>query len=587
MTESSRNLVLCFDGTGNVWKPGPNKTNVVKLVQALIKDSASQLYYYDPGVGTPDGFVTDGLVWRDFIARLSGLIWGGGVWRNVAAGYAFLMRQWRPGDRIFLFGFSRGAFTARAVAGMIDMFGLLRREHENLIPTLISVYKSRGPKQSDALVAIAADGVESSGNAPAGDDRDRGASLRAQFAREPNDVDIHFLGVWDTVESVGLSQLMLASHITTSPVVKPSYRHVRHAVALDERRKPYAPRLFYPRRFKYKDGDTFLQAGFSGAHSDVGGGYDECGLANESLQWIAREAYQYGLQVDLDALDRNVGDPWDLAHDEAASQPAWVVAGAFDRALPPTMFLHESVLLRACAKLGIDVPPPSEIGQRVVYTRRNLIAPGSRQTERRAVPRAQKNAPRQVQPGAIQWLCLIAIGTLVAALASWHHDLQAALALVQLHGWFGDLPERLGEFARSAPVDVVTLLCLDTVLVFAYAAWLPVLQSFLLRLSARDGAASPRLGKLCCYSAGFLPLADLAENALTAVIWRRMHGPASHCLCAAWESALPLFLTAASLAKFACAAALTLAVLLCIAKSFTRTQAGLSPEKILERCTGN
>ena len=589
MTQPSRNLVLCFDGTGNVWKPGPNKTNVVKLVQALVKGSSSQLYYYDPGVGTPDGFVTDGLIWRDFIARLSGLVWGGGVWRNVAAGYAFIMRQHQPGDGIYLFGFSRGAFTARAVAGMLDMFGLLRVEHENLIPTLISVYKAHPAKKSASPARADADSIDAiDASRPVdADDRDRGASLRAQFAREPKEIDIHFLGVWDTVESVGLSQLMLGSHITTSPVVKPSYRHVRHAVALDERRWPYQPRLFYPRRNKYKAGDTFLQAGFNGAHSDVGGGYDECGLANESLQWITREAYQYGLLIDLDELDRHVGDPWDIAHDEATSQPAWMVAGAFDRALPPTLFLHESVLLRACAKLDIALPPPNELGPRVVYTRRNLKMPGTDLRERRPLPRAPLRTPARARPGIVQWSWLVLGAVAITGLASWHHDLQFTLAGLQLLGWFGELPARLLEFERSTPVDIVSLICADTIFVLAYAAWLPVFQSFMLRLAARDGAAPPRLGKLFCYSAGFLPLADIIENWLTLTLWRRIHDPPAQCLCAAWDYVLPVLVAAASTIKFALLAALAIAVLTCVAQAFRRAQAGLSPRKVIDRCCGN
>ena len=561
MADAYRNLVLCFDGTGNVWKPGPHKTNVVKLVQALIDEPEHQLCYYDPGVGTPDGLVPEGLAWRDFIARLSGLVWGGGVWRNVAAGYAFIMRNYRPGDRIFLFGFSRGAFTARAVAGMIDMFGLLRAEHENLIPTLISVYKSRH--------------VDAEG-------KDTGASIRARFSRTDADVDVHFTGVWDTVESVGLSQILLGTNITTTPVVKPSYRHVRHALALDEKRWPYEPRQYYPRR--HRPDDTFLQVGFTGAHSDIGGGYAESGLANESLHWMVREAYAYGLLVDLDRIDAYEANPYDLCHDESTAQPFWCVAGAFDRALPETLFLHESVLLRACRQLGIEVPV--QLGKRVAHTRLMLRAPGADQPVQRKLPRAPAAAPIRVVPGFVQWAWLIVLGAIVAALACWNHALQFELATLQfINGFTGNLAERLVTFDHTAAPGVIALLCADTALILAYALWLPVLQMFLLRLSARDGAAAPWLGKMFCYSAGFLPLFDIAENYLTLKVWRHAGAVPGQCLCFISDAVLPRLVAVSSLAKFIAGIFVAISVIACIAKAFTRNREGLTAEKIVERCT--
>src|SRR5205809_5877411 len=103
----SRNLVICCDGTGNVWGPSADRTNVVKLVECLVADHPErQLHYYDPGVGTPDGYLTegDGLSKTAIMKRVAGLLFGEGVWTNVAEAYRFLMTNYAPGDRIFLFG---------------------------------------------------------------------------------------------------------------------------------------------------------------------------------------------------------------------------------------------------------------------------------------------------------------------------------------------------------------------------------------------------------------------------------------------------------------------------------------------------
>ena len=118
-----RNLVVCCDGTGNLWRPGACDTNVVRLFKALPPDDPQQqLSYYDPGVGTPDGLVGTGgragLFSLDTLRRVAGLAWGDGVWDNVAQAYLFLCHHHQPGDRIYLFGFSRGAFTVRVVAGL-------------------------------------------------------------------------------------------------------------------------------------------------------------------------------------------------------------------------------------------------------------------------------------------------------------------------------------------------------------------------------------------------------------------------------------------------------------------------------------
>jgi len=127
-SDSARDLVVCCDGTNNTLTGGIQDTNVLLLYSYLRKhaDPATTMLYYDPGVGSPDSAPPTGLV--DLLkrrwSRIAGLASGRGVYENIAEAYAFLMREWRPGDRIFCFGFSRGAFTARACVGMAAASGI-------------------------------------------------------------------------------------------------------------------------------------------------------------------------------------------------------------------------------------------------------------------------------------------------------------------------------------------------------------------------------------------------------------------------------------------------------------------------------
>src|SRR6266404_1134644 len=120
----SRNIVLCCDGTSNEF--GRKNTNVVRLLQCLQRDTDKQFIYYDPGVGTlpePNRVTRIG----KFYSTVAGLAFGAGLTTDVMEGYCFLMEQWEPGDRVFIFGFSRGAYTARVLAGLLHTFGLMPR----------------------------------------------------------------------------------------------------------------------------------------------------------------------------------------------------------------------------------------------------------------------------------------------------------------------------------------------------------------------------------------------------------------------------------------------------------------------------
>jgi uncharacterized protein (DUF2235 family) len=126
-----KNIVICCDGTGNEF--GESNSNVIKLYQTLILDPARQVAYYHPGVGTTgakNALTAAGEVWTKF----RDLAFGYGFSENIADAYQYLMKVFNPGDQVFIFGFSRGSYTARALCGMLELLGLLQPGNEGQIP---------------------------------------------------------------------------------------------------------------------------------------------------------------------------------------------------------------------------------------------------------------------------------------------------------------------------------------------------------------------------------------------------------------------------------------------------------------------
>jgi uncharacterized protein (DUF2235 family) len=291
----SRNLVLCFDGTNNEF--GSENTSVVRIAQVMDRNPERQRLYYDPGVGT---LPEPGLFTRlgKWVSKAIGLAFGTGLVRNVEEGYAYLMGEWEPGDRVFLFGFSRGAYTARVLAGMLHAVGLLPRGMDNLIPYATRLY--RATRRDSAYWKLL-------------------DQFRWTFARPLSAGDdarhfrTHFLGVWDTVSSVGWVWDPPTFPFTAE---NPGIDVIRHAVSLDERR------WFFRQNLMNRDdapGNTqdFQQLWFPGVHSDVGGGYadgPDQRLWRIPFDWMLRAAQNAGLEVDatrlaqvfpgLDAADR-------------------------------------------------------------------------------------------------------------------------------------------------------------------------------------------------------------------------------------------------------------------------------------------
>jgi uncharacterized protein (DUF2235 family) len=263
----SRNIVVCLDGTNN--KFNRENTNVVKLYALLDRKTSDQIAYYQPGIGTmfPPG--SWGRIRKWFIARLDLAI----AWLledHVCAAYRFLMRYYEEGDRIYIFGFSRGAYEARVLAAMLNKTGLLGKGNEELVPFAWDIF---GRKYGDRTYE----------------------GFHSTFGRT---VKIHFLGLWDTVSSVGWAWNAKHFQFTAD---NHAVETVRHAVALDERRTYFVQNLWRPRDESKVD---MLQVWYPGVHCDVGGGYpeSESGLSKVTLQWMVGQAEAKELKFSATAL---------------------------------------------------------------------------------------------------------------------------------------------------------------------------------------------------------------------------------------------------------------------------------------------
>lgn len=282
----ARNIIICCDGTANEF--AADRTNVVKLYYTLLQDRSRQIAYYHPGLGTmePPGALTE-ITRRT--TRLLGQAIGYGLSADVRDAYVFLMNNYRPGDRVFLFGFSRGAYTVRAVASLLRMFGLLPPGNDAFVPYAIRMFT--------------------------GIDRTEGADNRGYFAlagefKEAFDAagscKPHFVGVWDTVSSVGwIANPLRLPYSANNPYIAIG----RHAVAIDEKRAFFRTNLWRPSATGPSGPVDLKQVWFPGVHADVGGGYPEAqsGLAKVALEWMLREATTAGLLVDPARKDRILG----------------------------------------------------------------------------------------------------------------------------------------------------------------------------------------------------------------------------------------------------------------------------------------
>lgn len=351
----SKNIVIFCDGTWN--SPAdeefgvPSVTNVRTLYRAcqdFAESDGKQVVWYQSGIGS---------LGNAFKRSFEGAT-GWGIGNAIRRGYTIIARHYEPGDKIYLFGFSRGAFAARSIAGMIQQVGLLadptpyevkkayqfyeeiRYEYQNIK----TYYQKKGSLVTDA--------------------------------RGPGNVCIHFIGVWDTVGSLGFSFwgwsfnlrfFQNAFHDLSPNNITSS---VYHALAMDEIRTSFMPSLWeYPDKDKSNEppAGRVEQAWFRGVHSDIGGGYAERGLSDITLDWMARKATKEGLLLRKNALIAD-NDPKEEKRKQASlfpkptsrihrsfQGPLWTSVGGWPRWYPPLShtpctdaegYLHRSVFER-------------------------------------------------------------------------------------------------------------------------------------------------------------------------------------------------------------------------------------------------
>jgi uncharacterized protein (DUF2235 family) len=318
----SKRLVLCADGTWNTphgYDVAVNDTNVRKLFCALAIDE-TQEPFYDSGVGT-NGTPID---------HLAGGAMGEGLFQKIQECYRFLTDAWSPGSSVYLFGFSRGAYTVRSLGGMIARFGLPTRNlDDQAAARVFAAYRERDPERQAAM------------------------KYQLELQYDIQGAAVRMLGIWDTVGSLGIPGLLFEffdekkyGFLDTS--LHPCVQNAYHAVSIDERRLQFEPTLWTNPDGSDRMNDAQMQqVWFPGVHCDVGGGYSPSDLSDIPLAWMMRKAMQCGLTFKQDALNRYV--PVDLrkttapAHDEWKILP-WGVAK--HRTVPPRSFVANSVQAR-------------------------------------------------------------------------------------------------------------------------------------------------------------------------------------------------------------------------------------------------
>jgi|CXWL01.1.fsa_nt_gi uncharacterized protein (DUF2235 family) len=296
----SRRLIVLCDGTWGtkIREPdaGGNLSNVGIFSDLILdKDAAGndQILKYDTGVGTNSGL-------RD---KLFGGMFGSGLADNVKEAYTFLVNHYVPGDEIYFFGFSRGAFTVRSTAGLVRKCGIAKNDDPALIDRAYEIYRHRDKGD------------------PTAPDTNEAKEFRGAHAVWP--MVIRFIGVWDTVGRLGipaprylqwLGPFSPAKYEFRDTDLSRSVEFAYHAIAVDERLRVFEPTLWS--QHPEAEHQTMEQAWFPGVHSDVGGGYTSAGLSNGALHWLAEKARATGLALDGDALAKFPTDPLGLLHDK-------------------------------------------------------------------------------------------------------------------------------------------------------------------------------------------------------------------------------------------------------------------------------
>ena len=309
---TKKRIVILCDGT---WNRTDTKdpTNVVKTAQAMLPfdpEGVPQIPIYVRGVGSAEH--SNGL--SRFVDRTLGGALGWGLMQNMVEAYRQLVFLYEPGDEVYIFGFSRGAYTARTLTGLIRSSGIVSRDNLDLVPKAVARYRKRG---DDTLI-------------PSSDDSHafRAKELKSKVATSTGELhwrtktrvtqvplfQVQFLGVWDTVGALGvparfeiLSKIFNRKYLFHDTKLSSMVLSARHAVAIDEHRAAFLPTVWG--NIEKLNTDTklsdrpFREEYFAGDHGSVGGGGDIVGLSNIALTWILEGAQARGLAFDTGRLD--------------------------------------------------------------------------------------------------------------------------------------------------------------------------------------------------------------------------------------------------------------------------------------------
>lgn len=305
-----KRLVFCFDGTWNALN-ADTPTNVVLTAASIVREAAdgiSQVIHYDEGVGTGR------------LERFSGGMLGAGLIQNVREAYRFLLFNYDVGDQIFVFGFSRGAFSAQTFVGFLRHVGPLRRLHAARIDEALELYRQRLSGADGSSERMRRFRAEYSSNVCIGSEDDDWRCGNVEDYRKgfAPPLTIRYLGLWDTVSALGVPAILPFSsrinrrHAFHDASLTSFVERARHAVAIDERRVLFPPMLWGDLNEvnKLHDFDPddpnapYQEAWFPGTHGSVGGGGDVRGLSDGALAWVLKGAKLAGLRLDQERGSR-------------------------------------------------------------------------------------------------------------------------------------------------------------------------------------------------------------------------------------------------------------------------------------------
>ena len=317
-----KRLIVCCDGTWNGLSSSC-PTNVVKISQAcksIAADGTPQILYYGEGIGTGGG--SD---------KWFGGAFGWGIDQNIADAYRFLCVNYLPGDQVYLFGYSRGAYTVRSLAGMIYCSGLLPRQHIRQTPRAYKLYRDRSISPSDEAAK----------------------KFRQEYSSPQ--IDITLLGCWDTVGALGIPQII--PWLPINNLVNRKYkfhdtklnqkvRRALHAMAIDERRRSFD--INHMDRSDHVTDQVIREVWFPGDHGCIGGGTEELqGLSDAALQWVIDQIadLQLGLEFDTSQVENGIHPHHSI--DFPQSLGFYRLAGTLHRPITGTPHdLHDSVKKR-------------------------------------------------------------------------------------------------------------------------------------------------------------------------------------------------------------------------------------------------